>query len=134
MAKNNIKFAKAHLRLLGYIQKQSAPYHWYHIPHNHSPEVRYIYGKWKSRDKKLTEILEKLTIRPKRHRNKQLCTCEAMIRMIGGHYIRPGLNMWEIQDQKLWYNRTINKWFDTSPHYNNVVHKLVKMLNREMTK
>jgi len=128
MAINDITRPRAHLKLCGYTCTRNNPYHYYRRP-NFTGYTSYRCGTWNSSDKGLSAILNKLTRRPKRHRNRKLTVCEAMIRMAGGTKSPNTPNFWRVNDVNVWYIDSANHWTTNKSEANG---NLVNRLNKEM--
>ena len=130
MAINDITRPRAHLKMCGYTCTRNNPYHYYRRP-NFTGYTSYRCGTWTSSDKGLSAILNKLTRRPKRHRNRKLTVCEAMLRMAGFRQVGNMNFTWKKEYTRLTYMHMNNTWVLNS-RYDNNDEKLMQVLNREM--
>ena len=128
MAKNDITRPRAHLKMCGYTLKHNKGWQYYKHP-SHIRYVSYRCGTWNSSDKRLARILNKLTRRPKRHRNRKLTVCEAILRMAGGVKNKAFVHIWKINDTSIWYINSANHWTTNGHH---IKGDLVNILNKEM--
>jgi len=128
MAKNDITRPRAHLKMCGFKLAMNKPYHYYKHD-SHIGYTSYRCGTWSSSDKVLAAILNKLTRRPKRHRNRKLTVCEAILRMAGGVKNKNTPNFWRIDDVGIWYINSANHWTTNGHH---IKGDLVNILNKEM--